>query len=223
MKSATRGMVLAVLVAVLTACGGGPAGHANGDSLEGHENEAPLTLSAEQLRVALPSKKSLPEGWIGGGWSSDPQVDEGAKAADDCGDDTQTGCAGLMAHGRRSVESEENAESTGKGAPVYIHVYSFDTAENAGVAFKGLVASKRKPAPGGSAPVPVAISTGADETVAVSDDISGEYTVEVMMRVGGVVVYLGGYDQKKPDSLQELAQLQIDRIKKTAEGKNPDA
>lgn len=43
------------------------------------------------------------------------------------------------------------------------------------------------------------------------------------MRVGGVVVYLKGYDQRKADDLQGLAKLQIDRIRKTAEGKNPDA
>lgn len=218
-------MTLAVLAAVLTACGGEPAGRANGDSLEGHESETQLTLSAEQVRVAMPSGGSLPEGWIGGGWASKPQVDEGAKAAEECGRDTQTSCAGFTSHGHRSVETKENAESTGKGASVYFDVHSFDTAENAGVAFKGLVANKRKQAAGGSgsAPAPLAISAGADETDAFSEEVSGEYSVEVMMRVGGVVVYLHGYDQRKPDDLQGLAKLQIDRIKKTAEGKNPDA
>ncbi|MFG2716618.1 hypothetical protein ACGFX2_39810 [Streptomyces goshikiensis] len=193
-------MALAVLAAMLTGCGGEPAGHANGDSLEGHESATPLTLSAEQVRVAIPSGGSLPEGWIGGSWASKPQVDEGAKAAKECGPDTQTSCAGLTAYGHRSVETKENAESTGKGAPVHFHVYSFDTAENAGVAFKGLAANKRKQASkGGSAPAPLTISAGADETDAFSEDVSGEYSVEVMMRVGGVVVYLNGYNLNRSD------------------------
>ncbi|WP_405959329.1 hypothetical protein OG239_36255 [Streptomyces sp. NBC_00868] len=224
MKRATRGITLAVLAVVLAGCGGDPVGRANGDSLEGHESATSLTLSAEQVRVAIPSGGSLPEGWIGGNWASKPQVDEGAKAAKECGPDTQTSCAGLTAYGHRSVETKENAESTGKGAPVWFHIYSFDTAENAGVAFKGLVANKRKQASqGGSPPAPLTISAGADETDAFSEDVSGEYSVQVMMRVGGVVVYLKGYDQRKPDDLQGLAKLQIDRIRKTAEGKNPDA
>ncbi|WP_328618952.1 hypothetical protein [Streptomyces sp. NBC_00354] len=224
MKRATRGMTLVVLAAVLTACGGEPASRANGDSMEGHESKAPLLLSAEQVRVALPSNGHLPEGWVSGGWSSKPEAEEGAKAAKECAGDTQTNCAGLTAYGHRSVATKENAESTGKGAPVWFHVYSFDTTENAGVAFKGLVTNKRKQASkGGSTPAPLTISAGADETDAFSEDISGEYGVEVMMRVGGVVIYLKGYDQRKPDNLHGLAQLQIDRIKKTAEGKNPDA
>ncbi|MFF3325759.1 hypothetical protein [Streptomyces sp. NPDC002889] len=50
-----------------------------------------------------------------------------------------------------------------------------------------------------------------------------DYTATVVMRIGTVVVKLWGMDLKKPDIMAVLAKLQIDRIKKVAEGKNPDA
>ncbi|MET9519977.1 hypothetical protein [Streptomyces sp. NPDC002994] len=200
------------------------AGRQNGDSLEGHEDNAPILLTAEQVRTVLPSNNSLPKGWHNGGRGDDVEV--GEKAASSCAIDTGTSCAGLTAHALRMVEGPQTVvemQEGQDGQDVFIDVYAFDTAENAAVAIKGIVAKAHRVPAGYETPKPLKISAGAEETDAVFGERADEYSTEVMMRIGGVVVHLKGYNLKNTNVMQPLAKLQIDRIVKTAKGKNPDA
>jgi hypothetical protein len=232
-NTAVRGTALAlVLVAALTACGGGSgsgtASRENGDSLEGHEDNAPVGLTAEQVRTALPSSASHPEGWGGG---SSAKVEVGEEAAKTCGYETGTACSGLTAAGKETIEGPQTVEAIKNGwypESVYIKVFSFDTVDNTGVAMKSAVAIEHKEATKyGDKPdsenLAAKISAGAEETKVYSDALGDDYTATVLMRIGTVVVKLWGVDLKKTDIMAVLAKLQIDRIKKVAEGKNPDA
>ncbi len=234
MNTAVRGTALAlVLMAALTSCGGGSggdgtAGRANGDSLEGHEGAAPVALTAEQVRTSLPSSASRPEGWGGG---SSAKVEVGEEAAKTCGNETGTACSGLTAAGRETIEGPQSVEGLKHGwdrESVYIKVFSFDTVDNASVAMKSAVAIEHEDATEyGDKPdsenLAAKVSAGAEETKVFSDASGDDYTATVVMRIGTVVVKLWGMDLKKTDIMSVLAKLQIDRIKKVAEGKNPDA
>jgi hypothetical protein len=233
-NSAVRGTALAlVLVAALTACGGGSgsgtASRENGDSLEGHEDNAPVGLTAEQVRTALPSSVSHPEGWGGG---SSAKVEVGEEAAKTCGYETGTACSGLTAAGKETIEGPQTVEAIKNGRDpesVYIKVFSFDTVDNAGVAMKSAVAIEHKEATKyGDKPdsenLAAKVSAGAEDTHVFSDTRGTDtFTATVLMRTGTVVVKLWGIDLKKTDIMAVLAKLQIDRINKVAEGKNPDA
>ncbi|MER6998010.1 hypothetical protein [Streptomyces sp. NPDC000410] len=224
-KQAVRGIAVSVaFMAALGACAGGAGsggeqtGRPNGDSLEGHEEAVGVSLTAEQVRVALPPPAGLPEGWSTGGA---PTVQDGTEAAERCGFATGTGCAGAVAYGLKSLEGEERVASTGDGAPLYINVYSFDSAENAKVAFKGLTAQERRE--DGSDTRPLKIATGTEETDAYFEDRAYGFSADVMIRLGGVVVHIWAMELAEADLVAPVAKLQIDRIKKMAEGKNPDA
>ncbi|MFJ6564247.1 hypothetical protein ACIQMV_31185 [Streptomyces sp. NPDC091412] len=57
-----------------------------------------------------------------------------------------------------------------------------------------------------------------DET----DAFTGQRT-RIMMRVGTILVFVESQgDLREEQPYSDLAKIQIDRIKKTAEGKNPD-
>ncbi|MBT2393618.1 hypothetical protein J7E87_30475 [Streptomyces sp. ISL-1] len=232
MKAAIRSLALsALLVAGLTGCvgettdassSGGQTERQNGDSLEGHEDDTQVTLSAEQLRVALPSDGSLPAGWIGG-FRSKSRVEVGPEAADECGGDTGTSCAGLTAVGKRRIETPEDLPAGDRGASVHFTVYAFGSVEDARVAMKGLVKTVHAGTEGQIPTSPLKISAGADETDAFSQGDAGDYSTDVMLRVGATVVRLWGSDLKATEDMQVLAKYQVDRLVKTAEGKNPDA
>ncbi|TLS45659.1 hypothetical protein FE633_12845 [Streptomyces montanus] len=222
-NAAVRGTVLATLLVVaMTGCGGGseesgPAGGQNGDSLEGHEGKAPVALTSDQVRMALPSTGSLPEGWrVAVGGSAEAKA--GQEAASDCENDTQSNCGGLVTMGRAMLEAVGASQWDNT---VFVKVHSFDSVENAGVAMKSLVAAARKQA--GTDAEPMKVSAGAEETDAFSEEISDYYSADVTMRVGTVVVHLSGTDLAKTDGIDALAKFQIDRIKQAASGKNPDA
>jgi hypothetical protein len=63
------------------------------------------------------------------------------------------------------------------------------------------------------------IQSGADATDAYRTDDS----CDTITREGTVLAYVVGVDGTKPGDLQKFAKLQVDRIKATAAGKNPDA
>lgn len=129
------------------------AGRSRERRLPGGAREQSAAHAVRGAGAGGPAEQRAPARRLGEWWLVvQARGGRGAKAAKECAGDTQTNCAGLTAYGHRSVETKENAESTGKGAPVWFHVYSFDTAENAGVAFKGLVANKRKQASQGGSP-----------------------------------------------------------------------
>lgn len=178
-------------------------------------------LTSSQVQAVLPGSSSLPGEWGGvGGGGED--VLYGAEAAKDCGFDTGTSCAGLTARGMRVVE-QQTAEELVANAPeqtVFIKVYAFDSVENAAVASKAMVAREREDNDDAQ---PLKIAAGAEETEAFSMKLSDRYSTSVTMRTGAVVISLKGSDLKNADDMQALAKLQVDRIAKTAAGKNPDA
>ncbi|MEE4491095.1 hypothetical protein [Streptomyces sp. BE230] len=102
-------------MAALTACGGesssdagnAGSGRQNGDSLEGHEEETPVALTAAQLQTALSGDEGIPEDW--GGRSSD--VYEGEKAVKFCGLDARTGCAGLTGMAMAAAEHKDSPKA----------------------------------------------------------------------------------------------------------------
>ncbi|MEU9009648.1 hypothetical protein AB0D12_07665 [Streptomyces sp. NPDC048479] len=65
---------------------------------------------------------------------------------------------------------------------------------------------------------PLEVKAGADET----DAFTGR-TTEIFMRIGGALVRVESEDLREGRPYADFAKLQIDRIKKTTEGKNPDA
>ncbi|MFJ4674867.1 hypothetical protein [Kitasatospora sp. NPDC088783] len=220
-------MALAVACATLLAgCGGGGSGAdspgRNGDPAVGR-GKAAVVLSAEQLRVAAPLGDALPDGLGGGMGGTD--IFEGQKAADRCGSETGTACSGLVAAGLSGYTTRP-----GDG-DVFWDAFSFDTPEDAQVAWKAMAAGKREEE-ASSDPQPLEVSADADELDAYglppSHDYSSGQDIEihdakVMMRIGGVVVLLTGYDMPNFELIQGLATVAADRVAKVAQGKNPDA
>ncbi|WP_326738436.1 hypothetical protein [Streptomyces sp. NBC_01022] len=217
----------AVLVAALTACGGessSDAGNAgggrqNGDSLEGHEEEAPVVLTAAQLQTALSGHEGIPEDW--GGPSSN--IYEGEKAATFCELDARTGCAGLTAMAMRTLENQtlEELKASVDGQTLFVKAYSFDSEANAAVTVKAMAAAEHKEYPKAKT---LKITTAAQYTEATSEEISeGDYSATVFMRTGSVVVTLWGTDLKSTADMQPIAKSRLDRVVEVAAGKNPDA
>ncbi|WP_405713676.1 MULTISPECIES: hypothetical protein [unclassified Streptomyces] len=183
-------------------------------------------LSPDQVQSSLPSNNSLPKGWHLALMGSTPTLTEGAEATENCGSETGTSCAGLTAAGRISINGPQTTEEFKADADeqyVAIQIFSFDSAENATVAMKALMATVRKDAEGDTPTKPLKISAGAEETDAFFEEISGKYSTDVSMRTGAVVIKMSGYDLKKTDIAGVVAKLQVDRITKAAHGKNPDA
>ncbi|MFI5642081.1 hypothetical protein ACIA8H_32330 [Streptomyces goshikiensis] len=97
-------------------------------------------------------------------------------------------------------------------------IVSFRTVDDAKAGLKGMAAEARRKV--GADAKPLKVSAGADETGA----FTGPHT-EVMMRVGSALVRLesGNLTESQAQPYGDFAKLQIDRLNKTAEGKNPDA
>ncbi|MFJ8073654.1 hypothetical protein ACIQ7Q_06840 [Streptomyces sp. NPDC096176] len=163
-------------------------------------------------------------------FSSEAEV--GAEAAKTCAHETGTACSGLTAAGAKTIDGPQTIEeikNSSDAESVYIDVFSFDSVDNAGVAMKGAVAIEQEEATKyGDKPdsenLAAKVSAGAEDTHVFSDTRgTDKFTATVLMRTGTVVVKLWGIDLKKTDIMAVVAKLQIDRIKKVAEGKNPDA
>ncbi|MFF4795368.1 hypothetical protein ACFY2M_37885 [Streptomyces sp. NPDC001276] len=197
------------MAAALTACGSSGGGSATGAT--GGQPTAPIVFAPDQIRTALVSKAGAPKGWKG----SEPKVDldNGMRT---CEEDTKSSCGGFVAVGWSHI-SPTNGDGSGR---VEFHLYSFRSSDDAKAAMKGLAAEERRSAGANGVEIKqLQISAGADET----DAFTGQRT-RIMMRVGGLVVFVksqGSLSGEQPYG--DLAKLQIGRIKKTAERKNPDA
>ncbi|MGW1179923.1 hypothetical protein ACWD7Y_31740 [Streptomyces drozdowiczii] len=223
MRSRAGLTVVATVCALLLAgCGGGDteSSRRNGDSAEGHE-DVRVSLSAVQLREAMPAAGTLPKG-VGG--VSRPDTYEGQEAVDKCGSETGTGCSGLVASG---IDGYTTYPGEGD---LFWHAFSFDTAENAQVAWKAMVSRKRKEET--EALKALKVSADADEVNAYCltpdyDYSTGKdmkfYEATVMMRIEGVVVLLVGYDMPDFEVIQKLATIAAARVTAVVQGKNPDA
>ncbi|MFB6505037.1 MULTISPECIES: hypothetical protein [unclassified Streptomyces] len=208
---------------LLAGCGGSDAesSRPNGDSIEEHE-EVQVGLSAAQIREAMPDGDMLPDG-VGG--ISRPDTFEGQEAGEKCRTETGTACSGVVASGLHAYTTYP-----GEG-DIFWTAFTFDTAENAQVAWKGMVTGKRKGDESDDLKE-LKVSVHADEVNAYCfppayDYSSGKdmkfHDAKVMMRIGGTVVLLVGYDMPDFKVIQELATGAADRVTKVAQGKNPDA
>ncbi|WP_406303554.1 hypothetical protein OHA61_15805 [Streptomyces sp. NBC_00885] len=81
---------------------------------------------------------------------------------------------------------------------------------------KGAAAEERRKA--GAEAKPLEVKAGADDTYAFTGR-----TTEIFMRIGGALVRVESEDLREGRPYAGFAKLQIDWIKKTPEGKNPDA
>lgn len=218
MSKAARGIAAGVvLTAVLTACGGSDDGL---DAFRGDGDKPPVTLTPDMVRTALPSKASAPKGFEG----DDIRVEDGDEAVEDCADSTESNCGGLLSIGATDFDTDDSGRSNSSDydGEVDFGILAFQTPGDASATYKALVAEERSKAEkDGEKAKPVEIDAGAEETEAF-EDADGETTV--MMRIGSVVVVVNGDGTfvEKPD-YNGLAKLQIDRLKKTAQGINPDA
>ncbi|WP_158813124.1 hypothetical protein [Streptomyces rimosus] len=208
-----RGIVAgAVLAASLTACGGSGDGPGK-DTDHGGEQQlnAPIVLATDQVSAALVSKSSAPQGWKG----RSPGLPSPKEALRKCQDETETNCGGFVSYGS-TYFFKDKLDADGRTGHLYFSIFSFRTPEDAKVAMKGLTKEERRKA--GADAKPLKISAGAEET----DAFTGEHT-EVFLRLGGVLVRLQSADLTANEPYAQFAELQINRIKKVAVGKNPDA
>ncbi|KUH40344.1 MULTISPECIES: hypothetical protein [Streptomyces] len=132
----------------------------------------------------------------------------------DCEEQTGTNCGGFVTIGSTLLVLEDDGGAS-KTPMIRFTILSFRSTDDAKVALKGMAAEQRQ---GWADVKPLKISAGADET----DAFTGEHT-EVMMRLGGALIRMESMQLKENEPYGELARLQVDRLKKTMEGENPDA
>lgn len=157
----------------------------------------------------MPSKAGAPEGWRG----REPQVLDGAEARKLCEQQATASCAGVTALGSVIYDLEASSDTFTR-----FTLLAYDSVDNAKVGHKTLVADDKEDA--GTAAKALDLQPGgADDIYAYTKD--GASVAEV--RVGTVLAFIAGRDLPKPDDLQTLVTLQVDRIKTSATGKNPDA
>ncbi|MGW7359069.1 hypothetical protein ACWGI0_21165 [Streptomyces sp. NPDC054802] len=218
MRKATRGIAAGVvLMAALTACGGSDDGL---DAFRGDGDKPPVTLTPDMVRTALPSRASAPKGFEG----DDIKVEVGDEAVEECADSTESNCGGLLSMGATDFDTDDSGrgDSSDYNGDVDFGILAFRSPDDARATYKALVTKERSKAEeDGKKAKPVEIDAGAEETDAF-EDADGE--TMVMMRIGSVVAVVNGEGTfvVKPN-YNDLAKLQIDRLKKTAQGMNPDA
>ncbi|MFE5482376.1 hypothetical protein [Streptomyces sp. NPDC056527] len=218
MSKAARGIVAGVvLMAVLTACGSSDDGL---DAFRGEGDNPPVTLTPDMVRTALPSKASAPKGFEG----DDIEVEVGDEAVEACTGSTESNCGGLLSMGGTDFDTDDSgrSDSSEYNGEVVFGILAFQSPGDASATYKALVTEERSKAEkGGKKVKPVEVDAGAEETEAF-EDADGE--TMVMMRIGSVVAVVNGDGTfvEKPN-YNEFAKLQIDRLKKTAQGMNPDA
>lgn len=196
--------VAALLMVGLAACS---AESSAGDDGSTESDATTVAFNPSQLGQALPSKIGAPQGWRG----RQSVLYEGGEAQKQCGYQ-ELSCAGLASLGSSVYHPTSSSDTT-----VRFTLAAYDTVDNAKVGMKTLVASAHEDE-GGSLKT-LSIQAGADQTDAFADDDSSS----AILRVGTVVSYVAGLHVSKPDDLQMLAKMQVDRIKAAATGKNPDA
>ncbi|MFF8832157.1 hypothetical protein [Streptomyces sp. NPDC015131] len=204
-------------MAVLTACGGSDDGL---DAFRGDGDKPPVTLTPDMVRTALPSKASAPEGFRG----DDIEVEVGDEAVEACSEATEANCGGLLSMGYTDFDTDDSGsgDSSDYSGEVVFGIMAFQSPDDARATYKAVVTEERgKAEKDGQKAKLVKIEAGAEETEAF-EAADGETVV--MMRIGSVVAVVNGDGTfvAKPD-YNGLAKLQIDRLKKTAQGMNPDA
>ncbi|MFE9845250.1 hypothetical protein [Streptomyces goshikiensis] len=206
----------AALIVALAACGSNGddgASAVGGAGAAGGKSKAAVVVTEDMIRTALISKTAAPKGWrtVGG-----VQIREGGDSLRECEAQTQTNCGGFVSVGSTTLFLEEGA--TVSESSIRYSIVSFRSVDDAKAGLKGMAAEARRKA--GADAKPLKVSAGADET----DAFTGPHT-EVMMRVGSALVRLesGNLTESQPQPYGDFAKLQIDRLHKTAEGKNPDA
>ncbi|MGI5355779.1 hypothetical protein ACQI4E_10760 [Streptomyces sp. CA-252508] len=218
MSKTARGIAAGVvLMAALTACGGSDDGL---DAFRGDGDRPPVTLTPDMVRTALPSKASAPKGFEG----DDIEVEVGDEAVEACAESTESNCGGLLSMGGTDFDTDDSGrgDSSEYNGEVVFGLLAFQSPDDASATYKALVAEERgKAEKDGKKAKAVQITAGAEETEAFEDP-DGETVV--MMRVGSVVAVVNGDGTfvEKPN-YNDLARLQIDRLKKTVAGVNPDA
>ncbi|MFD9035070.1 hypothetical protein ACFVZW_28635 [Streptomyces sp. NPDC059567] len=217
MSKAARGIAAgAVLMVVLTACGGSDDGL---EAFRGDGDKPPVTLTADMVRTALPSKASAPKGFEG----DDIEVEVGDEAVEACTGSTESNCGGLLSMGGTDFDTDDSgrSDSSDYDGEVVFGILAFQSPDDARATYKALVTEERSKAEKDGKAKPVEIDAGAEETDAF-EDADGE--TMVMMRIGSVVAVVNGDGTfvEKPN-YNDFARLQIDRLKKTANGMNPDA
>jgi hypothetical protein len=218
LSKAARGITAGVvLMAVLTACGGSDDGL---DAFRGDGDKPPVTLTPDMVRTALPSKASAPKGFEG----DDIEVEVGDEAVEACTDSTESNCGGLISMGATDFDTDDSGrgDSSDYDGEVAFGILAFQSPDDASATYKALVTEERgKAEEDGKKVKPLEIDAGAEETEAF-EEADGETLV--MMRIGSVVAVVNGDGTfvEKPN-YNDLAKLQIDRLKKTAQGMNPDA
>ncbi|WP_328383160.1 hypothetical protein OHS81_06090 [Streptomyces sp. NBC_00400] len=162
-------------------------------------------LTEDQVRRALVDTDSAPQDWEGFGVS----IPEHTESVKTCQDDTGTKCSGFTALGTSHID-----QAAGEGQVIFT-IYAFRTPDDVNFAMKSLAAKERRKSGAGAKPLKV--SAGADET----DAFTGRNT-EIFMRLGGSLIRVASEGLREGQPYADFARLQIDRIKQTAEGKNPD-
>ncbi|MBP0451593.1 hypothetical protein J5Y04_18875 [Kitasatospora sp. RG8] len=218
LKQYGRNLALAGTVAALAlgtgACSSGGAGAAF---------SAGVALSEpNQVRDALPSSISLPSGWRLAPGANPPKAIEQAEASSTCRKKLSSSCSGLQLGGTVRYEQASNTDND-----IRFTMLTFDTPENAGPAFEAMVGSLEK---SDSNAHRISLKTGAEqsqgfERPAESDDSSHPVVASAMaMRVGTVVVLIElDEDERDHKTLQQFTALQVERIRRVQQGKNPDA
>ncbi|MFJ3841508.1 hypothetical protein ACWGHM_34465 [Streptomyces sp. NPDC054904] len=171
-------------------------------------------MTEDMIRTALISKTAAPQGWRP---TNSVQTWEGGDSLRECEEQTGTNCGGFVSVGSIALRLLDE-DGTQSESGITYSIVSFRSVDDAKAGLKGMTAEARRKA--GAEAKPLKISAGADEI----DAFTGPHT-EVMMRVGSALIRLESSDLKEsqPQPYGDFAQLQIDRLKKTTEGKNPDA
>ncbi|MFC9705708.1 hypothetical protein ACFTWD_34025 [Streptomyces sp. NPDC056943] len=214
----------AALVLALTGCeesvpaaGGEKAPGVPGEAQPGADGGADAGAGAPKvvwldptgLMNALPVESAVGDIFVGG----DPFMAQGTEAVEHCAKETGVACDGLVAVGGKDMEARGDAD----GTRVEFRLFSFGTEEQARAAMKGLAAELRKSsAEYGEPAKPLTLATVADETDAFADDSSAD----VVMRIGTVLAHVNA-NETGTENLEHASNVQVERVRIVAAGKNP--
>lgn len=209
-----RAVGAGMLMWALVACGAEESGSGGGgreasQGAGGGEEQAVTLLTRDTMLMALPSKAASPALTRAGSQEIIDGQDKMAPGV--CQGTTGTNCATLQLLGSTRFHDSTNLERE-----LRFDIISFDTLENTQVAMKGYTVEGRTHAGAKAQQIPV--KTGADATEAVAGD--EEYVVT--LRVGMVLAQVRGVDVDHK-AVDDSAKMQVERIKKAAVGRNPDA
>ncbi|MEV6330912.1 hypothetical protein [Streptomyces sp. NPDC051909] len=223
MKAVVRGAaVAAVLALTVTACGEGnstagstAAGSAGagttaaGSTAAGSAGTSPAWIDATGLFSALPVESGVGDIFVG----DDAAVIQDGEALAECSKETKSSCAGIQAAGKKEMEARGSDETR-----LEFTLFTFATTDQAAGTMRDLAEQRRKKsAENGTAPQPLTIDSGADETEAMRD---GD-RCHIVMRIGTVVshVYTNG---AQDGNVEHAVKVQVARVKSVAAGINPD-